>query len=51
MNIPAKRAAALGRKNKAARLIREFHKARDWFAVRMALTQYWDAKKEWERLV
>lgn len=50
MNKPAKRAAALGRKNRAERLIREFHAARDWFAVRMTLHEYWQAKQEWERL-
>lgn len=50
MNITAKRAAALGRKNKAARLVREHHAARDWFAVRMALWIYWDAKRDWEAL-
>lgn len=51
MNIPAKRAAALGRKNKAERLIREFHAQRYWLGVRMALSEYWRAKRDWERLV
>ena len=47
MNTPAKRAAAMGRLNRAIKL----HAMRDWLAMGAALAAYWDAKREWEGLV
>ena len=48
MNTPAKRAAAMGRLNRAIKKIRELHAMRDWLAMGAALAAYWDAKREWE---
>jgi len=51
MNTPAKRAAAMGRLNRAIKKIRELHAMRDWLAMGAALAAYWDAKREWEGVV
>ena len=51
MNTPAKRAAAMGRLNRAIKKIRELHAMhamRDWLAMGAAIAAYWDAKREWE---